>query len=162
MASLNKVFLMGNMTRDPEIRHTESGTAITRFGLAVNRRVRDQATDQWRDEVDFIDIVMFGRRGEVVSEYLRKGSPIFVEGRLNFNSWETPNGERRNKLEVVGENFEFIGSRSSGSETGGQSSSSGSSPSQSSGQSQQQDAPSQQDAPPSYNESGFADDDVPF
>jgi single-strand DNA-binding protein len=111
MASLNKVFLMGNLTRDPELRYTPSGTAVASFGIAVNRTWTGQSGEK-KEEVCFVDINMFGRRAEVVNEYFSKGNPIFVEGRLQFNQWETKDGQKRNTLRVVAENFQFMGSPS--------------------------------------------------
>ncbi len=109
MASLNKVFLIGNLTRDPELRYTPSGTAIASFGIAVNRTWTGQSGEK-KEEVCFVDINMFGRRAEVINEYFSKGNPIFVEGRLQFNQWETKDGQKRNTLRVVAENFQFMGS----------------------------------------------------
>lgn len=109
MGNVNKVFLMGNLTRDPELRYTPSGTAVCEFGLAVNRRYKTQDGEQ-HDDTCFVTVNMWGRRGTVVSEYFKKGSQIFVEGRLNYDSWETPDG-KRSKLTVVAENFEFVGPR---------------------------------------------------
>ncbi|MDP6439978.1 MAG: single-stranded DNA-binding protein [Candidatus Brocadiia bacterium] len=109
MASLNKVFLMGNLTRDPQLRYTPSGTPICEFGVAVNRRFKSKEGEQ-RDETCFVDVTAWGRTGEVISEYFSKGKPILIEGRLKFDSWETPDG-RRSKLSVVAENFQFIGGR---------------------------------------------------
>jgi len=109
MASLNKVFLMGNLTRDPELRYTPSGTPVCEFGLAVNRRYKTSAGEQ-RDETCFVDVTMWGARGVAISEYLTKGQPIFIEGRLKYDSWESAEG-RRTKMTVVAEGFEFIGSR---------------------------------------------------
>lgn len=108
MASLNRVFLMGNLTRDPELRYTPSGTAVASFGIAVNRTWTGQSGEK-KEEVCFVDINMFGRRAEVVNEYFSKGNPIFVEGRLQFNQWETKDGQKRNTLRVVAENFQFMG-----------------------------------------------------
>ena len=107
MANLNKVFLMGNLTRDPELRYTPSGSPVCEFGLAINRSYKTSAGEQ-RDEVCFVDIVMWGRRGVVISEYFTKGKPIFIEGRLQYDSWETAEG-RRSRLRVVADNFEFLG-----------------------------------------------------
>ena len=109
MANLNKVFLMGNLTRDPELRYTPSGSPVCEFGLAINRSYKTAAGEQ-RDEVCFVDIVMWGRRGVVISEYFTKGKPIFIEGRLQYDSWETAEG-RRSRLRVVADNFEFLGIR---------------------------------------------------
>ena len=107
MANLNKVFLMGNLTRDPELRYTPSGTPICEFGVAVNRSYTTKEGEK-RDETLFVDVSMWGRRGVVISEYFTKGKPIFIEGRLKLDTWETADG-RRNKITVVAENFEFLG-----------------------------------------------------
>lgn len=109
MASLNKVFLMGNLTRDPELRYTPNGKGLCEFGLAVNRRFITKDGEQ-RDETCFVDVTMWGRRAEVISEYFKKGSPIFIEGRLQLDTWETSEG-RRSKLKVIAEDFQFIGGR---------------------------------------------------
>ncbi len=109
MANLNKVFLIGNLTRDPELRYTPNGTAVASFGIAVNRTWSGQSGEK-KEEVCFVDINMFGRRAEVINEYFSKGNPIFIEGRLQFNQWETKDGQKRNTLRVVAENFQFIGS----------------------------------------------------
>jgi single-strand DNA-binding protein len=118
MANLNKVFLMGNLTRDPELRYTPSGTPVCEFGLAVNRVYTTSAGEK-REETCFVDVTMWGRRGVVISEYFTKGRPIFIEGRLQFDQWETSEG-RRSKLRVVAENFEFIGGRGGGGGGGGE------------------------------------------
>ncbi len=109
MASLNKVFLMGNLTRDPELRYTPSGTPVCQFGLAVTRKYKT-GQGELKEETCFVDVTMWGARGVAISEYFTKGRPIFIEGRLNYDSWESPEG-RRSKLTVVADNFEFIGGR---------------------------------------------------
>ncbi|MFO8008444.1 MAG: single-stranded DNA-binding protein [Candidatus Brocadiia bacterium] len=109
MANLNRVFLMGNLTRDPELRYTPSGTPVCEFGMAMNRTYTTSAGEQ-REETCFVDVTMWGRRGVVISEYFTKGRPIFIEGRLKYDSWETADG-RRSKLSVTARNFEFIGGR---------------------------------------------------
>jgi single-strand DNA-binding protein len=106
MASLNKVILLGNLTRDPELRYTPNGTAVSSFGLAVNRRYRQG--DDWKDEVCFVDIVTYGRQAETVGEYLSKGSMALVEGRLQWRSWESEDGQRRSKHEVVANTVQFM------------------------------------------------------
>ena len=110
MANLNKVFLIGNLTRDPELRYTPSGTAIASFGIATNREWKS-ADGEKKKEVCYVDINMFGRRAEVINEYFSKGNPIFIEGRLQFQQWETKDGQKRNSLRVVAEDFQFIGSK---------------------------------------------------
>ena len=108
MASLNKVFLMGNLTRDPELRYTAGGLAVASFAIAVSSKWTSKTGEQ-KDEVCFVDVSMFGRRAEVIGEYFSKGSPIFIEGRLQFNQWETKEGQKRSTLRVVADNFQFIG-----------------------------------------------------
>ncbi len=108
MANFNKVMLMGNLTRDPQLSYTPNQTAVVDFGMAVNRRWTGQDGNQ-RDETCFVDCRMFGRRAEVVNKYCKKGNPLFVEGRLTFDSWEAQDGTKRSKLRVTVENFEFIG-----------------------------------------------------
>ncbi len=110
MAKLNKVFLMGNLTRDPELRYTPSGTAIASFGIAINRTWSGPDGEKI-EEVCYVDINMFGRRAEVINEYFSKGNPIFIEGRLQFQQWETKDGQKRNALRVVAEDFQFIGGK---------------------------------------------------
>jgi len=110
MASFNKVLLMGNLTRDPELRYTASGAAVASFGLAVNRKYK--AGDEWKDEVCYVDITVWAKQAENCAEYLHKGSPVFLEGRLNYQSWESDTGQKRNKLEVVANNIQFLSSRS--------------------------------------------------
>lgn len=117
MASLNKVFLIGNLTRDPELRVTPKGTAICQFGLAVNRQFRDEAGGT-REETTFVDLEAWGKTGELVSKYLAKGSPAMVEGRLKFDSWESKAGEKRSKLKVVVENVQFLSTRGGGAAEG--------------------------------------------
>jgi single-strand DNA-binding protein len=118
MASLNKVFLAGNLTRSPELRYTPGGTAVAQFGLAVNRRYKNRE-GQMQEEVTFVDIEVWGRQAEAASEYISKGSPVLLEGRLKLDTWESKQtGERRSKLRVVGERVQFLASRK---DRGGQS-----------------------------------------
>lgn len=107
MASLNKVFMMGNLTRDPELRYVPSGTAVATFTVAVNRVYTSQAGEK-KEEVSFIRVVVWGRRAEVCGEYLSKGSPVFVEGRLQSRSWEAQDGQKRNTIEVIADNVQFL------------------------------------------------------
>ena len=117
--SFNKVILMGNLTRDVEIRHTPSNTAVGNFGLAVNRRYRTQSGEN-REEVTFVDCEAWGRTAEVMSQYLTKGRPVMIEGRLKLDQWEDKNGGgKRSKLSVVVENFQFVDSGQGGSGGGG-------------------------------------------
>lgn len=119
MSNFNKVFLMGNLTRDIELRHTPSNMAVAGFGLAVNRRYRTGDGDQ-REETTFVDCEAWGRQAEVMSQYLRKGRPVFVEGRLKLDQWEDRNdGSKRSKIKVVVEQFQFIDSRGGDGDGGG-------------------------------------------
>ena len=114
MAYLNKCFLIGNLTRDPELRVTPKGTAICSFSLAVNRQFRDEGGNA-REEVTFGDIEAWGKQAELVAKYLAKGSPCMVEGRLRLDSWEDKNTQqKRSRLKVVLENVQFLGARSNG------------------------------------------------
>ena len=106
-ASVNRVFLMGNLTRDPELRYVPSGTAVATFDLAVNRTYAMQSGEK-KQETSFIRIVVWARRAEVCAEYLAKGSPVFVEGRLRSRSWETKEGQKRNTIEVIANNVQFL------------------------------------------------------
>ena len=113
MASYNKVILLGNLTRDPQLSYTPNQTAVVDFGIATNRRWKGQDGTQ-RDETCFADCRMFGKRAEVINKYCKKGNPLFVEGRLTFDSWQSQDGSKRSKLRVTVENFEFMGQGSSG------------------------------------------------
>lgn len=114
MPNLNKVFLMGNLTRDPELRYTPSGTAVASFGLAVNRRYKSQSGED-REDTCFVEVTAFARQAEVISEYLSKGRPVFIEGRLHLDRWEDKqSGAKRSKLTVTLENFQFLGGRGEG------------------------------------------------
>ena len=109
MSSFNKVILMGNLTRDPEVRYANSGTPIVKFGLAVNRRFQD-SEGNWQEEPTFIDITMFGKRGEAFSRFHTKGKPAFIEGHLRLDTWaDKESGAKRSKLYVVADNWEFCG-----------------------------------------------------
>ena len=126
MANYNRVILAGNLTRDPELRYTPNGTAVASFAIAVNRTYK--TGDEKKEETSFFDITFFGRRAEVVGEYLSKGRPILVEGRLQQRRWETDEGQKRSKVEVIGESFEFLGSNRGGSESQGSAGSGSGSP----------------------------------
>ncbi len=104
---LNRVFLIGNLTRDPELRYTPSNTAVAEFGMALNRSYQD-SDGEWQEETDFVDITVWGRQAENCSQYIGKGSRIFIEGRLNYDSWETEEGQRRSKLGVTARNVIFL------------------------------------------------------
>lgn len=110
--SINKVMISGNLTRDPELRSTQSGMQVLGFGVAVNERVKNQRTGEWEDRPNFVDCTMFGNRAESVSRYLAKGSKVAIEGRLRWSQWEDRNGGgKRSKLEVVVDEIEFMSRR---------------------------------------------------
>ena len=108
MANLNRVFLIGNLTRDPELRYVPSGTAVATFTVASGRTYTAQSGEK-REETCFVRVVTWARQAELVGEYLKKGSPVFVEGRLQSRSWETPDGQKRSTIEVVAQNVQFLG-----------------------------------------------------
>jgi len=123
MTSFNKVILIGNLTKDPEIRYTPSGTAVANFGLAVNHRYKQG--DEMRDEVCFIDIVVFGKQAENCGQYLSKGQGIIVDGRLQQRRWESEDGQKRSRHEVVAQTVTFLPKRQPGSHDEGGGTSSG-------------------------------------
>lgn len=159
MASFNRVILVGNLTRDPELRYLQSGMAVTDIGLAVNDR-RKTANGEWVDEATFVDVTLWGRTAEIASEYLGKGAPALIEGRLKLDSWETQDGQKRSKLKVVGEKLQLFGGRGQGGPGGGEGG-----PSR---PASRQNAPAQfNQAPPSddsYDSQspGPGGDDIPF
>ena len=114
MASFNKVILLGNLTRDPEVRYTPKGSAVCDLGIAVNRVYTTEGGER-REEVTFVDVVLWARLAEIAGEYLRKGRPIFIEGRLQMDSWDDKQtGQKRTKLRVVGESMQLLGGRPGG------------------------------------------------
>jgi single-strand DNA-binding protein len=117
MANFNRVILLGNVTRDIELRYTQSGLAVTDMGMAVNDRRKNQA-GEWIEEATFVDVTLWGRTAEIASEYLSKGAPVFIEGRLKYDTWET-DGQKRSKLRVVGERLQLVGGRGGGGSRGG-------------------------------------------
>lgn len=168
MASFNKVILMGNLTRDPEVRYTSGGTAVTEIGLAVNRQWTDRSTNERKEEVSFIDVTLWGRTAEIAGEYLSKGRPCLIEGRLQLDQWEDKEtGQKRSKLRVVGETMQLLGSRGDGSGGGGggggRPASGASRPPQSASapQSNQSDGSRTPDQA-FYDSPAPSDDDVPF
>ena len=114
MASYNKVILMGNLTRDPELKYLPSGTAVATIGLAVSRTYTDRQSGERKEEVCFVDLETFGRTAETMSEYLQKGRPVHIEGRLRYRTWETDDGQRRGKHDIFVERFTFVDSRQDG------------------------------------------------
>ena len=117
MASLNKVLLIGNLTRDPELRYIPSGSAVASFTLAMNRVYKLQ-TGEKKEETSFVRVVVWSRLAEVCAEYLKKGNPVFVEGRLQSRSWDGPDGQKRNAMEVIASNIQFMRGPGGSRETG--------------------------------------------
>ncbi|MBL8729228.1 MAG: single-stranded DNA-binding protein [Planctomycetes bacterium] len=117
MANYNKVILLGNLTRDIELRHTQSGMALAKFGMAINRKWSQNG--EQKESTCFVDLTAWGRQAEVLSQYVKKGSQLFVDGRLEYSTWEAEGGGKRSKLEVVVENFQFVGSGRAGGSSGG-------------------------------------------
>ena len=152
MASFNRVILMGNLTRDIDLRYTSSGLAVTDVSLALNDRRKNQA-GEWIEETTFVEVTLWGRTAEVAGEYLSKGSPVFIEGRLKLDSWEQE-GQKRSKLRVVGERMQLIGGRSGGQPRGGPSSRDESEFGQPAGVSVPDQGASSESGPP--------DDNIPF
>ena len=111
MASFNQVILLGNLTRDPQLKYLPSQTAVTEFGLACNRKFKSQSGED-REEVTFVDVTLWGRQAEVAQEYLKKGRQVFIEGRLQLDTWDDKQtGQKRSRLRVVAENMQMLGSR---------------------------------------------------
>jgi single-strand DNA-binding protein len=142
MSTLNRVFLMGNLTRDPEVRYTPTGTAVGDLGLAINENYKNKAGETVESTV-FVDVEVWSRQAETCAEYLYKGSPVFVEGRLKLDQWTNQQGEKRSKLRVRADRVQFLGAPRRGAETA--------------------DAPHNSVPPPSDYEAPVADeDDIPF
>lgn len=152
---LNKVFLIGNLTRDPELKYTQTGTAVTRFGVAVNKRYTASSGEK-REETCFVDVVAWGRTAEICSEYLAKGRQVLVEGELRMNSWETDSGEKRTKHEVNAQNVQFLGGR--GGSQGGAPSSEPRSEEASMAKPEEPEPAAEEEE----EEEGLGDDEIPF
>jgi single-strand DNA-binding protein len=152
MASFNKVILLGNLTRDPEVRYTPKGTAVTELGMAVNR-VYTAENGEKREETTFVDVTLWGRTAEIAGEYLKKGRPVFIEGRLQLDTWDDKqSGQKRSKLKVVGEGLQLLGGRPGGGSGGG------------SGDEESSGGPrsSRPAPPPKAAPAGPDDDEIPF
>src|SRR5437764_1174164 len=163
MANLNKVLLLGNVTRDPEVRYTPKGSAVCDLGIAVNRAYTTDSGEK-REEVTFVDVELWGRQAEVAAEYLKKGRPVFIEGRLKLDTWEDKQtGQKKSKLRVVGEGMQFLGSREGGGgggrgeESTGGSGGGGGKPAQKFSK-----PPAQKAASPTDPELEPEEDDIPF
>jgi single-strand DNA-binding protein len=118
MANLNKVMLIGNLTRDPDLKYTPGNQAVCEIGLAVNRKYRTKEGED-REETTFVDCEAWGKQAEVLKQYMTKGKPLFVEGRLKLDTWEDKDGGKRSKMRVVIENFQFLGAAGGGGSGGG-------------------------------------------
>jgi len=162
--SINRVVISGNLTRDAELRRTQSGMAILNIGVAVNDRRRNQQTGEWEDYANFIDCVMFGTRAESISNYLTKGTKVAIEGKLRWSQWENREGQKRSKIEVVIDDLEFMSQRNSQGGSGYQGGQGGFQ--QNNGGYQSNAAPAQaapaQAAPVIDASSSVYDDDIPF
>ncbi|HEX4640599.1 MAG TPA: single-stranded DNA-binding protein [Chthoniobacterales bacterium] len=151
MASFNKVILLGNLTRDPEVRYTPKGTAVTELGMAVNR-VYTAENGEKREETTFVDVTLWGRTAEIAGEYLKKGRPVFIEGRLQLDTWDDKqSGQKRSKLKVVGEGLQLLGGRPGGGGGGG-----------GGGDEEGGSRSSRPAPPPKAAASGPDDDEIPF
>lgn len=156
MANVNKVILIGNVTRDPEVKFTPKGSAVTDVGLAINRNYTLDNGEK-REETIFVDVELWGRLAEIAGEYAKKGRPIYIEGRLRMDTWEDKaSGQKRSRMKVVGENLQLLGGRPGGASSGGGDYEGG-------GQSEQrpQQRSSRPAAPPQAS-SAEPDDDIPF
>ena len=156
MANFNKVILAGNLTRDPELRYTPKGLAIAKIGMAINRNWTSESGEK-KEEVTFVDVDAFGRQAETLAQYMKKGSPILIEGRLKLDQWDDKqSGQKRSKLGVIVEGFQFLGTGNRGTESGGEAGSAPAAP---------RSRPSAPAAPAPESEPDVAPhegDDVPF
>ncbi|HEX5260951.1 MAG TPA: single-stranded DNA-binding protein [Gaiellales bacterium] len=119
MANINRVILTGNLTADPELSTLPSGTSVCKLRLAVNRRYKDQSSGEWTEKPNYFDIKVWGAQGENCANYLSKGRPVAVDGRLEWSEWESQDGSKRSKVEVVADTVQFLGSRGDSGESGG-------------------------------------------
>jgi single-strand DNA-binding protein len=155
MANVNKVILIGNLTRDPEVRHTPKGTAVGDIALAINRAYTAENGEK-REDTTYVDVTLWGRTAEIAQQYLRKGRPVYIEGRLQMDTWEDKStGQKRSKLKVVAEALQLLGGRSEGDSGGG-----GSTRRQDDGYGE--DRPMSRSEASSSSHSGPDDDDIPF
>ncbi len=117
--SINRVVITGNLTRDPELRATPSGMSVLKMGIAVNDRRKNPQSGEWEEIANFFDVTVFGQRGESLSRFLSKGSKIAVEGKLRWSQWETKEGDKRSKVEIIADDIEFLSTRGEGGGPGG-------------------------------------------
>ena len=144
-ANINRVVLVGNLTRDPELRHTPSGTAVCGLRIAVNSRRKDPATGEWGEKPNYFDVSVWGNQGESCAQYLSKGRPVAVDGRLDWREWEAQDGTKRQAVEVIADSVQFLGSRGDGE-----------------GQSQYIPSSDVSADRTDFVPAGAADDDIPF
>lgn len=149
MANFNRVILAGNLTRDPELSYTASNTAVCKFGMAVNRVWNDRQTNTKREETLFVDCTAWARSAETINQYMRKGQQIMIEGRLQYDTWTSPEGQKRSKHSVVVDTFQFLGGPRDGGGSGG-------------GSGYSRAPQQQQNQPEMGNQPSGAPDDVPF
>ena len=149
MANINRVVLVGNLTRDPELRHTPSGTAVCSLRLAVNTRRKDGATGEWTEKPNYFDITVWGNQGENCAQYLAKGRPVAIDGRLEWREWEAQDGTKRQAVEVIADTVQFLGGKSDGAAGGGTSN-------------EFVPAGATSGADADFGGSGSSDDDIPF
>ncbi|HEY8842673.1 MAG TPA: single-stranded DNA-binding protein [Gaiellaceae bacterium] len=145
MANINRVVLVGNLTKDPELRHTPSGTAVCKLRLAVNTRQKDGATGEWGDKPNYFDVTVWGNQGESCAQYLAKGRPVAVDGRLDWREWDAQDGTKRQAVEIIADSVQFLGGRPEGAEGA-----------------QPQFVPSGATAESADFASSASDDDIPF
>lgn len=169
MASYNRVILVGNLTRDPQVRYTQGGTAVSEIGLAVNRQWFDKQSNSRREETTFVDVTLWGRQAEVAGEYLSKGRSVLIEGRLQLDTWDDKeSGQKRSKLRVVGESMTMLGGGGGGAGGGGGGGAGGGSRPEGARGGRSAAPPESESGPPEdtgfYDEpaGGAPDDDVPF
>ncbi len=120
MANINRVVLVGNLTRDPELRHTPSGTSVCKLRIAVNTRQKSSETGEWGDKPNYFDVTVWGNQAESCSQYLSKGRPIAIDGRLDWREWEAQDGSKRQAVEIIADTVQFLGSRGDGDGGGNQ------------------------------------------
>ena len=149
-ANINRVILIGNLTRDPELRHTPSGTAVCSLRLAVNSRRKDQ-TGQWVEKPNYFDVTVWGQQGENCAQYLAKGRPVGVAGRIEWREWDAPDGQKRQAVEIIADSVQFLGGRGDGEGGGGGFGGGGN-----------QYVPASASSSPADDFAPAADDDIPF
>jgi single-strand DNA-binding protein len=147
MANINRVVLVGNLTKDPELRHTPSGTALCKLRLAVNTRQKDNTTGEWGDKPNYFDITVWGNQAESCAQFLAKGRPVAVDGRLDWREWDAQDGTKRQAVEIIADTVQFLGSRDSAGQMGG---------------GEPQFVPAAAAAETADFSSAGADDDIPF